>query len=197
MKSNAVVPFLAVLLTLSGSLRAAAADPSQFSYPPAASLEQVQQRIERAPKDHPRLIATREDFAKLRQATHGDPTRRMLARAVVEQAEELLRVEPIVRTLEGRRLLDKSRRCVKRVLVLATAFHLTGDARFAKRCEKEMVTAADFEDWNPSHFLDVGEMTLALAIGYDWLYDQLDASAREDSRCDRKERSGSAVRDAA
>ena len=31
-----------------------------------------------------------------------------------------------------------------------------------------MLTAARFEDWNPSHFLDVAEMTFALAIGYDW-----------------------------
>jgi hypothetical protein len=182
MKIIAVVPFLAVLLTLSGALQAAPADSLQIGYPPDTSLEQLQQRIEKAPTDHPRLIATKEDFATLRQAIHDDPTRRMLARAVVAQAEELLRIEPITRELQGRRLLETSRRCVKRVLVLSTAFHLTGDARFAKRCQTEMVTAADFKDWNPSHFLDVGEMTLALAIGYDWLFDQLDPSAREKIR---------------
>ena len=42
-----------------------------------------------------------------------------------------------------------------------------------------MLAAAEFSDWNPSHFLDVGEMTLALAIGYDWLYDQLTEKERE------------------
>jgi Heparinase II/III-like protein len=29
---------------------------------------------------------------------------------------------------------------------------------------------AAFADWNPSHFLDVAEMTMGVAIGYDWLY---------------------------
>lgn len=27
--------------------------------------------------------------------------------------------------------------------------------------------------WNPDHFLDVGEFTHALGIGYDWLYPEL------------------------
>src|SRR5439155_17966731 len=52
-------------------------------------------------------------------------------------------------------------------------FRLTGDARFAVRAKKELFTAAAFDDWNPSHFLDVAEMSLAFAIGYDWLYAQL------------------------
>jgi hypothetical protein len=41
-----------------------------------------------------------------------------------------------------------------------------------------MLTAAAFPDWNPSHFLDVAEMTLALAVGYDWLFDALSAADR-------------------
>ena len=36
-----------------------------------------------------------------------------------------------------------------------------------------------FPDWNPSHFLDVAEMTNACAIGYDWLYDYLSAKDRQ------------------
>jgi hypothetical protein len=41
-----------------------------------------------------------------------------------------------------------------------------------------MTAIAGFSDWNPSHFLDVAEMTMAMAIGYDWLYDQLSPAAR-------------------
>ena len=37
-----------------------------------------------------------------------------------------------------------------------------------------------FEDWNPSHFLDVGEMSLAVAVGYDWLYADLDEATRKE-----------------
>ena len=38
-----------------------------------------------------------------------------------------------------------------------------------------MLAVSRFTDWNPTHFLDVGEMVMALAIGYDWLYDSLQA----------------------
>jgi hypothetical protein len=50
------------------------------------------------------------------------------------------------------------------------AYRLTDDKRFAERCAEEMKAVAAFTDWNPSHFLDVAEMTLAISIGYDWLY---------------------------
>jgi hypothetical protein len=41
-----------------------------------------------------------------------------------------------------------------------------------------MLAIAAFSDWNPSHFLDVAEMTLAMSIGYDWCYDKLSPESR-------------------
>jgi len=160
----------------------ATADQAAFSYPPSISLEDVRTWIDKAPKRHPRLLATRADLAALRESAEEDPVRQALARAVVRQADLLEDVAPITRQLQGRRLLGQSRRCVKRVVVLATAYHLTGDVRYVRRCQQEMLAAARFTDFNPSHFLDVAEMTFALAIGYDWLHDRLDESARKEIR---------------
>jgi hypothetical protein len=50
---------------------------------------------------------------------------------------------------------------------------MTGEPKFADRAQKEMLNLAAFEDWNPTHFLDVAEMTMAMSIGYDWLYNEL------------------------
>jgi hypothetical protein len=55
---------------------------------------------------------------------------------------------------------------------------LTGDARYSDRAIVEMRAVSAFQDWNPSHFLDTAEMTLGVAIGYDWLYEQLSADDR-------------------
>ena len=60
----------------------------------------------------------------------------------------------------------------------AMAFRLTGDRRFAQHAIEVMLTAASFPDWNPSHFLDVAEMATALALGYDWLFDELSSADR-------------------
>ena len=40
----------------------------------------------------------------------------------------------------------------------------------------------EFPDWNPSHFLDTAEMSNAVGVGYDWLYDYLDEPTRKKVR---------------
>jgi hypothetical protein len=40
------------------------------------------------------------------------------------------------------------------------------------------MTVAAFKDWDPRHFLSVGEMSFAVGIGYDWLYAKLTPKER-------------------
>lgn len=77
------------------------------------------------------------------------------------------------RIKEGKRLLAISRIALKRIYYLSYVYRMTGDKKYAHRAEQEMLAVSRFTDWNPTHFLDVGEMVMALAIGYDWLYDSL------------------------
>jgi hypothetical protein len=171
--------FLISTLTTCALLPAAVrGDDAASPYPPTVSLAEVRHRIDSAPRDHPRLLVTGGELTGLREGLHRDPARGSLANAVVGQAEAMLDLAPVTRTLTGRRLLGVSRQALKRVLTLAMAHHLTGDLRFARRAEEEMLAAAAFSDWNPSHFLDVAEMTLALAMGYDWLFHQLGEDSR-------------------
>ena len=58
------------------------------------------------------------------------------------------------------------------------AYRLYGDRRHLDRCLAEMRAVSAFQDWNPRHFLDVAEMSLALALGYDWLYGDLSEEDR-------------------
>ncbi|MHB8902016.1 MAG: heparinase II/III domain-containing protein [Thermoguttaceae bacterium] len=176
--------FLLVLTLLAAAARAAiAADgPPKFDYPPTISLEEVRQWVDKVPAGHPRLLANRTELAGLAGSVEGDPLRKAVADAIVKQAVLLREVPPIERQLEGRRLLGESRRCVRRALILSMAYHLTGDGEHARRCEEEMLAVAKFSDWNPSHFLDTAEMTFAMAVGYDWLYDQLPESSRAEIR---------------
>ncbi|MCA8975557.1 MAG: heparinase II/III family protein, partial [Planctomycetes bacterium] len=129
-----------------------------------------------------RLCLDAKGTADLKRRIAGSP---ILGRAMtyLEAGAEVIRAAaPVVRKKVGRRLLGVSRTCLKRVVHLAFVYRLTGDRRCLERAEAEMLAAAAFEDWNPSHFLDVGEMTAALAIGYDWLHDDLGADARRTIR---------------
>jgi Heparinase II/III-like protein len=127
---------------------------------------------------HPRLLATAADFAALSGRAGQDPLLAATLDRVRQQAELFLAVPVVEYKLVGPRLLDQSRAALNRILTCALAFRLTGDARFRDRAVKEMLTAAAFRDWNPSHFLDVAEMSTALALGYDWLYADLTAEER-------------------
>ncbi|MFC1463083.1 hypothetical protein ACFLQU_05710, partial [Verrucomicrobiota bacterium] len=71
---------------------------------------------------------------------------------------------------------------LSRVWMLAMVCRVDGERKFAERAIDEMLTAAAFKDWNPSHFLDTAEMTHALATGYDWLYDGLTPEQRDTIR---------------
>jgi hypothetical protein len=102
--------------------------------------------------------------------------------AVRITADEMLTEPAVIHRKDGRRLLGRSREALGRMMHLGFAFRLTGDQRYAVRAMAEMKAMAAMPDWNPSHFLDTAEMTLAMAVGYDWLYEQLSPELRQASR---------------
>lgn len=131
-----------------------------------------------AAKGHPRLFANAGRFGLLKQQAKGDRLRALAARRVVERAG-LLAEEPVLeRRMEGMRLLSVSRAALYRISTLAMAWNLTEDRRFLDRAVAELESVCAFSDWNPRHFLDVAEMSLAVSIGYDWLYGDLPEETR-------------------
>ena len=126
---------------------------------------------------HPRLFDGGRGFELLRRNARL-PQGRELATRILYDAGKMCDYPPEQRKLTGRRLLEVSRNVLFRVNTLTTAWVLTGDRKFADRATAELLAAAAFSDWNPAHFLDVAEMTLALALGYDRLYSELTPEQR-------------------
>jgi len=62
---------------------------------------------------------------------------------------------------------------------MANACSVSGEPPFRERTIAELDAACALKDWNTSHFLDTAEMALAVAIGYDWLYDTLSPEQRK------------------
>lgn len=143
----------------------------------AVETSDIAARLAQLPPSHPRLFLKAGEEAALRKLG-SDPVRARLHAGLVAAADKMLTEAPVERTLTGRRLLHQSRTCLSRVLHLGFAWRLTGERKYAERARVELLAAAAFSDWNPSHFLDVAEMTAALGIGYDWFYSFLDEDAR-------------------
>jgi hypothetical protein len=98
----------------------------------------------------------------------GDEVAKALFGHIAQRAEAALASEPLTRRMEGRRLLTTSRTVLQRVADLGMVWQMTGDPRMPRRALAEVRAAAAFTDWNPDHFLDVGEMAYALALALDW-----------------------------
>lgn len=127
---------------------------------------------------HPRLFATADNFETLKKNIRHDRQLQRWRQNLERRAESILAAPSVERILVGPRLLAQSRQALTRISLLAGLYRLDGDKHKAERAKQEMLAAAAFPDWNPAHFLDVAEMTNALAIGYDWLYEYLTPAER-------------------
>lgn len=129
-------------------------------------------------EDHPRLLLTNVRLQELKILSSKDPKLKKYAADVIAQADKDLFKSPIQHVLIGPRLLDKSRECLNRVYNLSFAYRWTDNPKYLASAIANMKNVCSFADWNPSHFLDVAEMTHAVAIGYDWLYHSMDQPTR-------------------
>lgn len=128
---------------------------------------------------HPRLFLRSGEEKALLENIGRDSVWTRMHRAVLAECDTMCDIAPMERTLDGPRLHAVSCEVLRRVLFLSYAWRMTGEEKFAARAEREMLHVCGFTDWNPSHFLDVAEMSTALAIGYDWLYERLPQSSRD------------------
>ena len=128
---------------------------------------------------HPRILFLKEDEASVRKAIATDPIWKKMHETIKEHCDKIIDSVSLERVLYGQHLLNRSRKALRRIFFLGYAYRVTGDDRYAQRAKKELMAVCKFSDWNPSHFLDVAEMTTAVSIGYDWLYEKLSANERK------------------
>lgn len=123
---------------------------------------------------HPRLLVTDDRISQVRRLIKTNDREKGYFNNLTAKAEGMLKEPPAERHLVGNDLLlAESRLLLKRITTLAGLYRITHDRRYLNRAREDMLAAAKFSDWTPDHFLDVAEMTAAMGIGYDWLYQDL------------------------
>jgi len=153
--SCGVLPILAIVCLAFLPSQAAAVTPLNTLYP-----------------QHPRLFLHDSDLPAIKHAIATDPLVRQIYQGQLAIGEKLLNTPADTYVIGGpeHTLLSTSRDMEGRIFTLAGLYRISGEKRFADRAIQEMLAAASFPDWYPTHFLDTGEMTAALGVGYDWLY---------------------------
>jgi hypothetical protein len=130
-------------------------------------------------KSSPRLILTSAIEKKLRGKLKSDPVVKNYFAAMKLNAARILKQPLLTRDVVGRRLLATSREMLYRMNILGMLYRIEKDGAILKRIDEELKAVSNFSDWNPSHFLDVAEMSLGVSLALDWAGDALPSATVE------------------
>lgn len=130
-------------------------------------------------KSHPRLVLNTTIERDLKKKIKADPVVMNLYGAIKLNAATI-HDQPLLKRIQtGRRLLSVSREMLYRVNMLGMVYRMEKDPVTLQRLNDEIVAVCNFTDWNPSHFLDVAEMSLAVALALDWTTGDLPRTTEE------------------
>lgn len=151
----------------------------------AVNKAQLERDLKAAEKNHPFLLATKQDFDKSREeylTENFTQYTEALSTFVMANADSLLNksIYPLMdyELDEEDSILPISREAINRMVILGYAWQITGKEIYAERAWQELERVCSYKDWCTSHFLATAEMALAVSIGYDWLYDYLTDSQK-------------------
>ncbi|MEX2640038.1 MAG: heparinase II/III family protein [Balneolales bacterium] len=174
-----------LILTAPVMLAAACSSPAPepesthaaYSLDNPMNVEYLETHLE---KQGPRLVLNSERENVLRSKLETDPLVQAYYATLKSDAERILQEPFLEREIyDGTRMLAISQQMVSRLGTLGMVYHLEKDPRLLERIDQELITVSNYEDWNPSHYLDTGEMSLAVSLGLDWAGEDLPASTVE------------------
>ncbi|PWN36949.1 uncharacterized protein FA14DRAFT_159220 [Meira miltonrushii] len=139
-------------------------------------------------RPHPRIMTTAAEWDCLPNKIANDAYLTVWNYTIFQNASAWYAMPPTKYVTDGgiagSGILDPAREVQLRVKTFAYAYHLSGnDTKWRDRAWDELYAASGNDSanpwgagnpptqvWNPTHFLDLAELTAAFAIGYDWLY---------------------------
>jgi len=170
------ISFLISLFCLSIILTAFAQqkEPQKLQNP--VTVEYLKKNLR---KSQPRLVINSDLEKLVKTKLKTDPVIQNMYKAIQANAAAIQGKPLLERKLEGRRLLGVSREMLYRMNMLGMVYRIDKDEKVLKRINEEVVAVCNFTDWNPSHYLDVAEMSMAVAIALDWTAGKLPKSTIE------------------
>lgn len=129
---------------------------------------------------HPRLLFTTTEEKAVKKLIKKDPLARQLAAFLKTKADSIAEAPQIPYKMDKYgNMLWTSRAYVLRLGTLSLAYRLYGEQKYLDAANKTLLWVCGYKDWDPKHYLDTAEMTTAVAIAYDWLFDALPETTRK------------------
>jgi Heparinase II/III-like protein len=132
-------------------------------------------------KVRPRLLHTAETWAALKARAATDPVLAKMIETLKKGGEDLLS-KPELNKIFG---ADKVRgsaegaQAMSRIATFGVLNFIDGDPKWKERAVRELIALTDkgsFSDWAPDEMELCGDFTTAVALGYDWFKDGMNAA---------------------
>jgi len=146
--------------------------------------KEVEEAVRRALPERPRVLIDEAGWERLRNRVKTEPSTARIYEHFRSVADDLLERERLERGEVVKRMRDGSE-ALHRILTSGIAWMIGGDQRYLEHIRITLLDVTDdrrYPDWNPPHFLDVAQMSLAVSIGYDWIYNELTGEERDQIR---------------
>ncbi|KAA6300600.1 MAG: hypothetical protein EZS26_003260 [Candidatus Ordinivivax streblomastigis] len=131
------------------------------------------------PAGHPRFLLLAGEEQQIKDNIANDKVWAKVHEAIMSESDKMLALPELKREVtKAGRMLSVSIETVRRMLYLGYAWRMTGEDKYFQKARKDLLTVSAFEDWHPIHFLDVSEMTFAVAAGYDCFFSLLSEQER-------------------
>ncbi|MCR5019073.1 MAG: heparinase II/III family protein [Bacteroidales bacterium] len=128
---------------------------------------------------HPRLFLTKGEEENLMKNIRADERWQKVHDVILAESDTIVDLPNPTFKLNARKEMHQiGCETVRRMLFLCYSWRMTGEARYLEKAESLAQDICNLRDWNPYHFLDVAEITIAATIAYDWLYDSLSPELR-------------------
>jgi len=129
-------------------------------------------------KQQPRLVVDPTNLRNLKNKVESDPLIKNIYQAIKLNTQAVMKQDLITLDIPDnpnaqKNQLGISRNFLYRINMLCMVYLLEEDPEILKRINDEVTAACHFPSWNPRHFLDVGEMSLAIALALDWTHGDL------------------------
>lgn len=174
MKKQLVVLISMILPVLMGT-----AVHGQTPNTPEEAIQKLQNPItvdylkNKLSKNLPRLVLNEKLGKNLRKKIKSDPFIKSTYEAIKYNAKMVLDKNVISVDIPDnprsqKNQLGISRDFLHRINMLSMVYYIDQNPDILMRINEEVIAACNFPTWNPKHYLDVGEMSLAIALAIDW-----------------------------
>ena len=102
---------------------------------PASVRAQPGVSIETLPA-HPRILLLKGEEKGIQSAVAQSAVWRKMHQAILDESDKMIDLPVLERIQIGRRLLDKSRECIRRLFFLSYAYRMTGEQKYFQRATR-------------------------------------------------------------